>query len=368
MTSLPEPDFISRDPVAITVELIAAYEAMTGRKLQPAQIERLMIDLIAYSETLVRIGIQETAKQNLVAYSTGVNLDHHGLLLGVQRLPAKPASTTLQFTLAAAQAADLVVPAGARAKANGGKVVFVTAKRLTIPAGATSGNVDAVAAEVGAAGNGYLPGQIDTLMDPISGVAGVSNLTTSYGGAAEEDDERLRQRIQEAPERFSVAGPAGSYRWHAMTSHQSIVDATVISPSPGLVEVYPLGVDGIPAQEVLDIVDGHLNDEKVRPLTDRVSVLPPSEVDYQIDATLTLLRGADQASIEQAAQAAAEAYAAHRRGGLGRDLIPSQVIAALSVPGVYRVDLAAPAERVLDGFEWANCTAINLTVAGVADG
>lgn len=368
MTDLPEPHFVDRDPVAITADLIATYEAMTGRKLQPAQVERLLIDLVAYVDTLQRIAIQETGKQNLVAYATGVNLDHHGLLLGVTRLPAKAASTTLQVTLSQAQPTDVTVPRGTRVKSKDGAAIFATDADLVIPAGDTGGTVDASAAEVGERANGYLPGEIATLMDPVAGVSAVVNISTSYGGAAVEGDERLRRRIQEAPERFSVAGPGGAYRWHAMSAHQSLVDAAVVSPSPGVVEVYPLGKDGIPAAEILADVAAYLTDDKVRPLTDQVSVLPPTEVTYTIDASLTLLRGADQASVEIAARKAAEAYAEGRRKGLGRDLIESQVIAALSVPGVYRVHLASPTERVLDGFEWANCTSISLAVAGVADG
>ena len=67
--SLPEPSFIDRDPQAITTEIVAQYELLTGKTLYPAQVERLLIDVIDYRETLVRIGIQEAAKQNLVAYA-----------------------------------------------------------------------------------------------------------------------------------------------------------------------------------------------------------------------------------------------------------------------------------------------------------
>ncbi|MBB4268233.1 baseplate J/gp47 family protein [Roseospira visakhapatnamensis] len=367
MSALPEPHFVDRDPVDITRDLISAYEAMSGRALLPAQVERLLVDLLAYSETLVRIAIQETAKQNMVAYATGVNLDHLGALLGVVRLPARPAAVTVQASLAAASDVDVTVPAGTRIKSRDGAVIFRTTRALVIAAGAIAGEVEAVASEVGEAGNGYLPGDIATVMDPVPGVA-IENATTSYGGAAVEDDERLRARVQEAPERFTVAGSRGAYRWHVMSAHQSLVDAGVISPTPGVVQLYPLGVDGIPAPEILDLVTVALSAEKTRPMTDKVEVLPPTEVPYALSVELTLLRGADQASVEAAAATAAARYAADRRNGLGRDLIHAQIIAALSVPGVYDVTVLSPEERVLDGFEWANATSINIAVVGVADG
>ena len=53
--ALTEPDFIERDADKITAEMIAKYEADTGKTLYPAQAERLLIDLWAYREMLVRV-------------------------------------------------------------------------------------------------------------------------------------------------------------------------------------------------------------------------------------------------------------------------------------------------------------------------
>lgn len=93
--AIAEPNFIERDPAQITSEMIAQYEDASGKKLYPAQAERLLIDLFAYRENLVRIAIQEAAKQNLVAYSRAPMLDYLGELVGVHRLPAQSAKTTL---------------------------------------------------------------------------------------------------------------------------------------------------------------------------------------------------------------------------------------------------------------------------------
>jgi hypothetical protein len=80
--AIAEPNFIDRDPAQITSEMIAQYEDASGKKLYPAQAERLLIDLFAYRENLVRIAIQEAAKQNLVAYSRAPMLDYLGELVG----------------------------------------------------------------------------------------------------------------------------------------------------------------------------------------------------------------------------------------------------------------------------------------------
>ena len=48
ITQLPEPNFIERNPEKITQEWIALYEEKTGKTLQPAQIERILIDVGVY--------------------------------------------------------------------------------------------------------------------------------------------------------------------------------------------------------------------------------------------------------------------------------------------------------------------------------
>ena len=62
-----------------------------------------------------------------------------------------------------------------------------------------------------------------------------------------------------------------------------------------------------------------------------------------------------------AAQAAAVEFAENLASKIKRDIVPSQLVAALSVPGVYEVVLASPAFIALADGQWTNCTAINLT-------
>ena len=99
MANLPEPNFIDRNPETITNEWINLYEQKSGKVLQPAQIERLMIDVGAYRETLLRTQIQETAKANLLSYAPIDILEHIGEPLGVQKLLANSAVTTIKFNI-----------------------------------------------------------------------------------------------------------------------------------------------------------------------------------------------------------------------------------------------------------------------------
>lgn len=82
-------DVIPNDPQAITAEIVSQYETATGKTLYPAQVERLLIDLIAYRETLLRAAINDAARQNLVRFARAPMLDYLGELVGVARLPGE---------------------------------------------------------------------------------------------------------------------------------------------------------------------------------------------------------------------------------------------------------------------------------------
>lgn len=368
--SLPEPEFIERDAEKVTRELISLYEQLTGKTLYPAQIERLIIDLIAYREMLIRIGIQEAAKQNLLAFARYPMLDYLGELLGVTRLPAQPARTTLRFTLTEALSFDLLIPEGTQVETKDGKYIFETDRDLTITAGQTYGDVTATCTVAGTGANGYMRGDVNTPVSTLPYIGKVENISVTYGGVDREDDERLRQRIREAPEKFSVAGPKLAYRFWAMAAHQDIVDVAVVSPSPGVVNIYPLMKDGNPSNEILELVSQGLNHERVRPLTDYVQVLTPTRVDFSIDARLTLYINTDSGIVQKICEEKIKQYIANMKSKLGMDIVRTQIIALLnSVSGVYKCDLIAPEQdRTLAENEWANCTGYTINIVGSVDG
>ena len=377
--SLPPPFFVNDadglDPNLILADMIAAFEQAAGRTLQPAQVERLLINLYAYRESLVRNAIQYAAQQNLLAFASFPMIDYLGALLGVTRLAAQPALTTLEFTLTKALTVSLTLPAGTLVGTYDGSFAFATSAALVIEAGATTGTIEAAATTPGAAANGYLVGQINVQINPNALIASVTNTAISSGGSAPETDDHLRERIQAAPNEFSVAGPVGAYRFFALSVDPSIIDAQVTSPVPGTVNVFiltgPITAQpasspnnvGVASSALLAKVAASLNAENVRPLTDTVNVLGVTEVDYQIAGTVTIFSDADPTATIAAADAAATEFALGLAAKIQRDIVPSQIIAALSVPGVYEVTLTQPVYTQLTAGQWANCTSISLSVA-----
>lgn len=379
ISSLPAPVFVNdadgTDPNLILADMITAFESSSGRTLQPAQVERLLIDLYAYRESLVRNAIQYAAQQNLLAFAIFPMIDYLGALVGVIRLQAQAASTTLQFILSNPLTIEYTVTAGTRVGSGDGQVVFATNADLIFASGITSASIDATATVAGAGGNGFLPGQIDLLLDPSALLSSASNTGTTSGGSAPETDDHFRTRIQAAPNQFSSAGPAGAYRFFALSVDPSIVDVQVVSPAPGTVNVYvltgPISVQpasspnslAIASPALLTNVQAALGSDTVRPLTDTVVTSAVSEVDYQINATLTLYSDADPSLTMGAASTAVQQFAVDLASKIQRDIVPSQIIAALSVSGVYEVTLNSPSYTQLTAGQWPNCTNITLAQA-----
>lgn len=362
---LPLPDLVARDPDTVGREIVEAFEIASGRTLQPGQVERLLLNALAYRESLIRIQIEHVARQNLVAFAHHPMLDYLGELVGVERLAASAASAELRFEIAGVQAFPVVIPAGTLVQSRDGAVSFATIASVVIPPGQVDGTAVARSITPGRAGNGYAPGTLAALPQPISFVRSVSNLEETAGGADVEDDERLRVRIREAPQTFSVAGSAGAYRAHAVASHPDVVDVAVDSPAPGKVRLSVLALGGAAPAPVLAAVLAATSAETVRPLTDTVEVVPATRVQYSIRATLSFEAGADPSAAYAAARSAAEQYAAAMRRRLGQGVIPSQVIAVLSVPGVRRVVLEEPEDIEVSEISWADCVTIELLIAPV---
>lgn len=368
MTKLPEPNFIDRNPDQITREWIALYEHKTGKVLQPAQIERLLIDVCAYRETMLRVNIQETAKQNLLSYAPLDILKHIGEPLGVEQLLAKKSRTTFSITIEELLEVDFLIPKGTEIETKDGNFIFETTDTVIFHAGELEAMVEGVCKIAGAASNNYIAGSINNLLSPLDYEITIENISTSGGGADDEDVESLRERIRQAPEKFSNAGSVGAYRYHTFSANQNITDVTVLTPAPGIVNIYPLTKDGNPNEEMLESVQNYLNADCIRPLTDLVEVISPGRVGFGIAAIITLYIDADAATVLKTISLKLEEYKKNLSEKLGKNVVKTQIIAILnSIYGVFSVELLSPDDIEINKNEWADLEDYTVVIGGYAN-
>lgn len=214
----------------------------------------------------------------------------------------------------------------------------------------------------------------DSDLDQLGAFFGVKRLTLQEADptalppipAVMEADDDFRERIQMAPNGYSVAGPRGAYVFHARSASGQVLDASATSGEPGTVIVSVLSRDGngTAPHELLATVNAAINADDVRPLSDTVIVQSAGIVPYRIEAKLYTLPGPDSLTVLAAARLRAAAYAQsmHR---IGRMPTISGIYAALHIDGVVRVALVSPADDVaVSSVQASWCTDIDITNGG----
>lgn len=371
LENLPPVSFCPTETAAVEAALIADFEAITGRSLYPGDPQRLFVEAVAYLIGQQRFLIDYAGKMNLISHAEGAYLDHLAALLNTSRLGGQAATTTLRYSLARPLDFDVVIPAGSRAS-HDGALLWATTAEATIVAGALDADAPAQCQTAGAQGSGLAPGQINRFFDRVTYVSSVANTTTTMGGSDGEGDARLRARVQLAPERLSACGPAGAYRYWALSASPLIADVAVWSPAPGQVNLAPWCAGGVaPSAELLALVHAAVSDQARRPLTDLVQVLAPEVVEFQVAGRywLRASHGARAGQVQAAVATAVVDYLAWQRAKLGRDISPDELINRVrAIGGVQRVELAAPVYRALDPWQAALGRADGgLAYGGLAD-
>lgn len=353
---------IDDDVKVILNQAIEQYEKDTGKTLQPAHIERLLINVYAYRELLTRQGINEAFRQTFPQTATGIALDLCGEPMGCYRLQNTPARCVLRFSVQGAHP-SILIPKGTVVGVTD-ELSFATINDDVITPLINYVEVEAKCNQVGTVGNGWQVGRIKQLKSTLNTdmTVEVSNIDVSSGGLVQESDDDYRRRILAAPEAFSSCGSIAAYDYHVRAVSQAVADVNVATPKGGLVRITVLAKDGVPDSRLLADIKAHVSAEKLRPLCDTVEVVGAIKRDYQINARLTLLDGHREDIVRTKAVDALQNYLSDKTKKLGMDIVPSAIISALRVEGVYDVTLTSPAKTIINDGEWANCTAINITI------
>lgn len=375
INDLPEVSFAEKDINKILNDMISRYEEAyfqsTGerKKLYPGDPIRIFLYSQALREFQLRVMIDDAAKQNLLKYARGDNLKHLGAFSRTEKFEAKAATTKIKFALSQARPTDDVVPGGTRVSP-GNDIYFATNEDTIIPAGVQEVIVEATCTEKGTIGNGFTPGQINILVDPLPWTATVENIETSQGGLDEEDDDSYRNRIHLAPEGFTVAGPSGAYEYFARQYSSLVSDVKVDSPSDGVVDIRILLRNGeLPDSTFIEGITEYLSAKDRRPLTDHVQVSAPNKIYYDIELAYYISSEdiAQESLIKSRVEKAIEEYEIWQRSKIGRDINPSELIAKIRLAGAKRVEIISPVFTQIGNQDIAIVNLKNINYGGLED-
>jgi len=180
--------------------------------------------------------------------------------------------------------------------------------------------------------------------------------------AVMEEDDALRERVQLVYEGLTTAGPRNSYILHARNASGLVADATAESPSPAVVVVTVLSLDGTGAApaDLLNTVAAQLNDDDVRPVADRVTVQSAQILPYKVNAKVYMVsNGPENEAILATCRERLQAWVNPRRR-LGVEVARSGVDAQLHINGVSRVELTGWADIKPTKAQAAWCSEISV--------
>ena len=376
IANLPDVSFIDNKTLdEVQAKMVADYEAkyeeVTGKKLSLRRADPEALKLYATSVQIYQMymNVEKSGKMDLLKYAYGDFLDNLGANRGVSRLPAYPAVTTVRFTLSAIMESVITIPAGTRVS-NGDQLYFKTDEVAEVQIGDLYVDVPCTCLEEGEEGNGVIPGMLNNLVDPIPYVASVSNIEETSGGSDIESDDDYVDRIYLAPSGYSVAGPKDAYIYHTKSYSSAIGDVEVSSPNPCEVEVRFLMADAtMPTDALIEEVKDYLSDDSIRPLTDQLSVLKPTEQSFDIAFTYYINKTDIDKAVTiqtQVALAVAE-YIKWQTSKIGRDVNPSVLTQMIIDAGAKRVEVISPVFTTIPTGNIARVNTQAVTYGGVED-
>ena len=284
-------------------ELAAEFRQRTG--LTAGGSGDLAVRFYAVAAQLYGLYAQAewTEKQCFPQTAAGEALDYHAQLRSLSRRRAGKAAGVIRFFAAADRTGAAVIPKGTVCVTAEG-LRYVTTGSGTIPVGETQLDLEAEAAEAGAAGN-VAAGRILYLTLPPEGITACTNPEAFTGGCDDESDEALRQRVMASYTRLANGANAAFYE-QAAASCEGVAAVKVLPRSRGVgtVDVIVAAHGGMPDQTLLDRVQAHL--DGIREIAVDVRVTAPTEKAVDVSIKLTPEEGSAFAEVSQAVQKAVE--------------------------------------------------------------
>lgn len=334
LNQLPEPKLIDSDYQATLLRLRDNYQTATDHYPSTNDPETFQLEQMAYEREMLVDEINFEGKQNLLPFAKDAKLDNLGALVDCQRLPPTASHAMFEFVFTDNHGGG-VIPLGFAMIAKDGKTVFTLPIATQVQRGVASLQLALHCNTAGPGGNNFAAGSIAQIASPIPGlIKSVVNTTMSIGGNDKESNQSYAERIYLAPSAFSSAGPFDAYEYFARSVHPSIINVTVLSPTPNHIDIYILLKDlQVPSQALLDEVKAYCSQEKRRPIGDVITVM--AAVPDQMTTSMHLKIYSDMQSMAtntvDAVRSKLNALTKKWTTQLGRDVVPQALTAEAQV-------------------------------------
>ncbi len=379
LDNLPEINLL--EDLGITLETLQEemvadyqdrYEEITGREqlLYPGNPRRLILNVIAGEIYQAYEYMSYVFRQNFIKYMEEDVLKNWGATLGFTGSNLKPATCTLEFSINDVLDFDVHIPAGTNVTA-GDDIYFVSDESCVIKAGMLSVQVTATCTKEGSAGNGYMPGQLNVMAEPVLNVSSVKNIDISAGGSDDYTLEERRELIYMFPSTYSVAGPEDAYIFFTKNFSEDIISVNVITDDEtATVIIYIMLSEGrVPDEDYCKKVLGYLKKLKRFPDTDKIIVKPPEVLLYELSAKyyISSENKDTESIIMKSVEEASHAFVSENYERIGHDINPDVFIEYARVAGAKRLEIKSPVYTKTSQEQIAICSDIEIEYGGLEE-
>nr|WP_294490738.1 baseplate J/gp47 family protein [uncultured Anaerosporobacter sp.] len=373
LVSLPEISFIDDITLEDLLQTMITdynekYSEITGETKVLSQTSpfRALINSSAMILYQILVNVDAAGKKNTLKYSYGNYLDSIGALKRVTRNQAKKAHSIERFYIEETKNFVITIPNGTRVTQ--GSLFFETTESAEIIVGNTYVDIMVYCTEAGVQGNDIYQGEIKTLVDPVNYISKVENITTTTGGSDTESDDSLADRIFLAPSSYSLAGTTSAYEAKAKEFSQDVIDVKVDSTSPGIVDIRFILTDGeLPGEDTIRLMEEYLSPDDARPLTDKVVVNAPDQVEYNVDLQYWIRKSDSNkvVKIQQDVENAVNSFIEWQKIKIGRDINDTELVALIKAAGAKRCIVNSPIFKAIGDKEIAKLSTRTVTYGGM---
>lgn len=348
--------------------IITELEKGAGEPLYPGDERRIFGEALVPVFVALYNSLNDVGRQTLLRYARGEVLDAIGERQDVKRLEGTPAKTTMRFSVSTPQERNIIIPKWTKVTPDS-ENYFATDEIAVLQAGAYSVEVPTSAVSNGTKFNGYAAGTITTLVDLIPYIESVTNLADSLVVKAHGQSTAA---AKDTDYTVDYTDDLLTITLKGSLSAAESIDIIITRTLEGCVKIVPLlEGGGIPDAAMLAKVLDVVNAKDIRPLTDKVSAVPPEVETYDIEIVYytTPESEAEVIANVEGTGGAIDRYNEWQVAALGRDINPDQLRKRILSPswgenltGAFRVDVVKPTYKALDDTQVAKFSG-HLTVS-----
>lgn len=310
----------------LTDRMYQTFEKMAGYSPDNASDLGIRMKVLAGEIYSTMSSLEYLKKQLSLATATGEELtalaEEHGLV----RKPAQKAQGILEFKIEESLWFNVLIPKGTVCTTQDGTVNFITTEEATIDNGNLYTLVPAEAEQAGQIGNARTD-TITVLVSQPVGAQQVTNPEAFWGGADEESDEHLRQRLLTLLRDPPRSVNAAFYREICLKNPE--VSSVAVGGTADRVMLYLAGQGKAPSEQVVQQVNEMI--QKEAPVGVTVIVQAVTLKKIPISAELTSVPGYKTEETKTFCEEQTQAF--FHTLGAGENFYMAQLAAALLATG-----------------------------------